>query len=165
MIRTTIKEDQITLGIGALAESLADLTPVMQEIGEFLVASTKDRFQAGVSPDGSAWTPKSPTTIKAAARRGVRLDPRPLFGETGMLSSQIGMVAGPNSVEVGSNMIYSAVMQFGAGKGAFGADKAGHPIPWGSIPARPFLGLSEADEQGIRDIVDEWLQSLTTPRP
>uniref|UniRef100_A4WS38 Phage virion morphogenesis protein n=1 Tax=Cereibacter sphaeroides (strain ATCC 17025 / ATH 2.4.3) TaxID=349102 RepID=A4WS38_CERS5 len=165
MIRVELKQDQVTVGLEALARQLDDLTPVMQEIGAFLVASTKERFQKGETPEGAKWAPKSPTTVAAYARRKVRLDPRPLFGETGMLSSQIAMFAGPASVEVGSNLVYAAVMQFGAGKGAFGADRAGHPIPWGTIPGRPFLGLSPADAQGIRDIVGEWLQTAATPEP
>jgi len=31
------------------------------------------------------------------------------------------------------------------------------PIPWGDIPARPFLGLSDEDRSGILDIVSEAL--------
>lgn len=31
------------------------------------------------------------------------------------------------------------------------------PNLWGDIPARPFLGLSPSDEQGILDIVEEFL--------
>lgn len=165
MIRIELKEDTVTPRLDALARHFGDLTPVMQEIGEFLVASTKDRFQKGVSPDGAKWAPKSNTTKKAYERRKETVDARPLFGPSGMLSSQIGMLAGPTSVEVGSNRIYAAVMQFGAPQGAFGAaigkDKRGrdhfHSIPWGDIPARPFLGISDEDRTGILKIVEEWL--------
>ncbi len=34
--------------------------------------------------------------------------------------------------------------------------KRGAPIPWGDIPARPFLGLSD-DEADVRDIVARYL--------
>lgn len=60
------------------------------------------------------------------------------------------------------------MMQFGAEQGAFGAifttDERGrdhsHLIPWGDIPARPFIGLSLADEASIHDIVAEFLQAI-----
>ena len=92
-------------------------------------------------------------------------DPRPLFGPSGMLASQIGMLAGPSSVEVGSSMVYAAVMHFGAGQGAFGADRLGHPIPWGNIPPRPFLGIADEDRAGLVEILEEWLMRAAGGQP
>ncbi len=57
-------------------------------------------------------------------------------------------------MEIGSPSIYAGTHQFGAAKGAFGSTSKGAPIPWGDIPARPFLGLSDADEADIRDLID-----------
>jgi len=67
---------------------------------------------------------------------------------------------GPDFVELGTNKIYSAVMQFGAAKGAFGTNARGGSIPWGNIPARPFLGISDQDRLNIAGIVEEWLQDI-----
>ena len=64
-----------------------------------------------------------------------------------------------SSVEIGSNMPYSAVMQFGAKRGAFGQSSNGSPIPWGDIPARPFLGISSQDELNIREAIAGWLEA------
>jgi phage gpG-like protein len=59
-------------------------------------------------------------------------------------------------------MIYAAVQQFGAAKGAFGRTSRGAPIPWGNIPARPFLGISAEDEPLMLEIVAEWFQAAAT---
>jgi len=58
---------------------------------------------------------------------------------------------------VGSVLEYAAVQQFGAKKGAFGRTRRGAPIPWGDIPPRPFLGLSDADRRSILDLIAEHL--------
>jgi phage virion morphogenesis protein len=162
MIRVTLESTRTEAVLERVARSLADPRPVMQDIGEVLVASTKKRFTEGKSPDGLPWAAKSEATLSAYAARGLRADPRPLFGPSGVLSSTIFAEVGPDgsSVEVGSNRIYAAVMQFGAAKGAFGTTAGGSSIPWGNIPARPFLGLSEADETEIVATVEDWLQMV-----
>lgn len=142
MITIEIKDDQITAALDGLVAQLGDMTKIMQDIGELLMTSTKDRFPKGEAPDGSTWAAKSPVTSGS--------DRRPLFGPSGMLSSQIFYEAGTDSVEVGSNMVYAAMMQFGGSKEAF-------PHLWGDIPARPFLGISEDDRTGILETVEEWL--------
>lgn len=142
----------------ALQDRLTDLRPVMQDLGRELTTATKVRFPTGKAPDGSAWAPKSPVTLERyGSRKSNRIDPRPLFGPTGMLSSQIHYNAQSDGVIWGSNLIYAAVMQFGAARGAFGNAANGIPIPWGNIPARPFIGLSDDDRGQIVAILDEWL--------
>ncbi len=160
MITIELKDAEVSRMLARLAASMSDLTPVMQEIGEQLVFETGQRFNQGVSPEGAAWAPKAETTLEAYSRRGDKVDFRPLFGPSGRLHSTIDYRAGADFVEVGSGAIYAAVMQFGAAKGAFGADSAGHPIPWGTIPARPFIGLSEIDRGNIIATVNEWIERL-----
>lgn len=160
MVSIKINEDEITAVLDRLQKHLTDMTPVMTELGEILVDSTKQRFTEGVSPTGAKWAPKSQTTIDSYAARGDRIDFRPLFGPTGRLSSEITYQATDSSVEIGSALIQAAVMHFGAGKGAFGADAAGHSIPWGNIPARPFIGLSDQDRSNIKATVYEWLDGV-----
>lgn len=144
MIRIELKEDEISGALEALVLRLGDMTPVMQEIGELLMTSTKDRFDEGNAPDGQVWTAKSPGT---AGR-----DRRPLFGPSGRLSTQIFYEAGPDQVKVGSNQVYAAMMQFGG-------LKAQYPHLGGDIPARPFLGVSQEDRTGILATVAEWLET------
>lgn len=159
-----IKEDEITGALQRLSASLSDLTPVMQEIGEIMVDSTKQRFPQGIAPDGSRWARKSQTTLnRYGARSSNRIDIRPLFGPSGALSSQIFYEVAPDSVSWGSPMIYAATQQFGAAQGAFGRTSRNGPIPWGNIPARPFLGVSAEDQANILDAISEALTRSATP--
>lgn len=145
MAETSIEFDisQAETFLKEVASRVTDMTPVMDAIGEVLVASTKRRFQEGVGPDGSAWAPNSPTTL--ARKRSTK----PLWGETLQLKEEVSAQPRPDGVSWGSNLIYAAVQQMGAGKGVFGSMANGSPIPWGNIPARPFLGVSEEDTQAI----------------
>ncbi|GHT81188.1 hypothetical protein AGMMS49960_20300 [Betaproteobacteria bacterium] len=72
---------------------------------------------------------------------------------TDTLSESITWRPVPGGVEIGSDQKYAGTQQFGASKGQFGNDKFGRPIPWGDIPARPFLGLSAQDETEVMDII------------
>ncbi|MGC9368702.1 MAG: phage virion morphogenesis protein [Paracoccaceae bacterium] len=161
MITIELNDAQISAMLDRVAHGLTDMTPLMQEFGEFLVESTKQRFKDGTDPEGNAWAPKSETTIEQYERRGDTVDFRPLFGPTGRLSSEISYEADADGVRWGSNLIYSAVMQFGAGKGEFGSMANGSPIPWGDIPARPFLGVSADDRMALIDTGEEWLEDIT----
>jgi phage virion morphogenesis protein len=150
----------------ALDAALTDMTPVMNDLGEYLTTSTKDRFKAGTAPDGTKWAPKSQTTLnRYGARKSNRVDLRPLFGPTGLLSQQIFHEASAVDVSWGSNLIYSAVMQFGAAKGAFGTMANGASIPWGNIPARPFIGVSADDQANIIATLEDWLSGAVDQTP
>lgn len=177
MYTVDMKSEAVSKALERLAAGLDDTTPVMQDIGEYLVQKTKERFPAGKAPDGSAWAAKSKVTIARYLAQGDKADPRPLFGPSGQLSSTIHYEAGRSQVRIGSALIYAAIMQFGAGQGEFGA-QAGRTkpsakrkksqdyffqIPWGNIPARPFLGLAESDGKDIVEIVEEYLTGLVTP--
>lgn len=159
MAEVVIQNDEISGALARLSAALSDLTPVMQEIGEILVDSTKRRFPQGVSPDGVRWAAKSPATMQAYRRRGDRVDVRPLFGPSGALSSQIFYEVTPDSVRWGSPRIYATTQQFGAAQGAFGRTSRNGPIPWGNIPARPFLGISAEDQVNILDAITDVLTS------
>ncbi|NTT86914.1 phage virion morphogenesis protein [Tabrizicola fusiformis] len=158
MFTVELKDQAVTAALMRAYAEMEDATPLMQDIGELLTESTKQRFLNGRAADGTVWAPNSASTL---ARKK---DPRPLFGETRSLSSQIFSEAGRDQVEVGSNRIQAATMQFGAAKGAFGTMANGSPIPWGTIPARPFLGISAEDRDGILEAIAAWMSgALTAP--
>lgn len=151
MYTIELKADAVTGGLNRAAAALDDMTALMQDIGEILVASTKARFPLGEAPDGSKWAANSPVTL--ARKTGSR----PLFGATGLLSSQIFHEAGSSQVEVGSNLVQAAMMQFGGTKAQF-------PHLWGDIPARPFLGISAEDEENILGAIGDYLaEAMTGP--
>ena len=164
MADVVITKDEITEALTRLSAALSDMTPAFQEIGEIVTDSTKQRFTQGIAPDGSRWAPKSPVTLaKYGARSSNRIDVRPLFGPSGALSSQIFYEASADGLQWGSPMIYAGTQQFGAGQGAFGRTSRGGPIPWGNIPARPFLGVSPEDGTNITEALAEWLERAAAP--
>ena len=144
MITIKLDDSKIQAGIDRLQDELGDMTTFMEDLGEILVASTKARFAEGKAPDGTAWAPNSPVTLARKA------DSRPLFGNSGMLNSQIYALPGADSVQIASNLDYAAMMHFGGTKSVY--DNL-----WGDIPARPFFGLSDEDKENIMGEINHWL--------
>jgi phage virion morphogenesis protein len=165
MITVQINEDEITQALDRVARALTDMTPLMQDIGELMLDSTRENFKDGTDPDGTPWAPKSAATLDAYRRRGDGQPTRPLIGPTRTLSTTINAEPSADRVAWGSNVIQAAVMQFGAQAGEFGArigrDKNGRDfmmsIPWGDIPARPYLGVGQTDIDAIVATVEEYL--------
>lgn len=153
-----------------------DPEPVLRQIGEHLVDSTKQRFRTGKGPDGTPWPQNTETTLAgiltkykgsrtktgrlSAAGRRRKSNKKPLIGETRSLSTTINYQINGGRLAVGSPMEYAAVQQFGAQRGEFGNNALGLPIPWGTIPPRPFLGLSPADRNEIGQIFADHLRRL-----
>jgi phage gpG-like protein len=154
-----------------------DMRPVLLEIGEDMAESTKQRFSTATGPDGSAWAPNSALTLaryssmfarkkdgeltkRSAAKLAAK---KPGTGETRALGTTINyQLQGDESVGVGSPMIYASTFHYGAKSGEFGfgvyATRNGSfPIPWGDIPARPFLGASDDDKDNIVHLVKNYL--------
>ena len=91
-------------------------------------------------------------------RREGRRNAEKVLTEIGDLRGpRLVMQAGRDRVEVGSPLVYAGTPQFGAERGAFGLAPNGAPIPWGDIPARPFLGVSGEDGREIVALVNEHL--------
>lgn len=159
MLRIDQNLDPLIAALTRASDRLGDLTDVMDDIGNEMLESTLDNFRKQESPDGNPWAAKSQATLDHYARTRSTYDLRPLHLD-GSLSSDISVARGPDFVEWGSSAIQAAVMQFGATKGEFGNAANGSPIPWGDIPARPFLGIGPEDETAILATIEEWLSGL-----
>lgn len=180
MIKIEINDSELQ-ALFERVRKLSDPKPLLSEIGEYGVRSTKQRFAAGRGPDGKPWAPNTQATIlkilgrrsgesvrrpgeKASSpyqrkdgrlnSRGAALvaNKRPLIGESKRLSSEINYQLTTGGVEIGSSLEYASVQQFGAKAGSFRAR-----IPWGDIPARPFIGLSDADMEQVKGILRRYL--------
>ncbi len=154
MIQIEIDTSEVRGAIRRAIETLEDMTPIYTDIGEYLIEAHRQRFIKGVDPDGKPWAPKSAVTLERYRRRGYGFLGQPLIGPSKSLSRMILRFVSKDGVVIGSNMIYAAVMQEGAAKGAFGKTSRGAPIPFGTIPARRWLGLSSEDKAKIVKIVD-----------
>lgn len=151
MISIEINDAATIAVLNRAAAQFDNMLPLYTDIGEILVNSTKGRFAKGESPEGVKWAPKSPATMERyGARKSNRVDSRPLFGPSGMLSSQIFSEPEADQVAVGSARVYAAMMQKGGTKAQF-------PHLWGNIPARPYLGLSTEDVRDIVEHTEDWL--------
>ncbi len=165
MYSIEINDAEVSRLFARLAHRLTDMTEVMDEIGMSWVHSTKVRVEAGLTPEGSSFAPRSPVTLARYLKEGGNFG-LPL-NRSGEMRQGIFHAAGPDYVEIGSNAPQAAVMQFGAKKGAFGTYEGKGfggstptiSIPWGDIPARPFLGFSEQDRVNTSEILVEWLES------
>jgi phage virion morphogenesis protein len=151
--------DQALDQLGRAADQLANPRPLWEEVGASLVASTQRRFETGVGPDGSPWPP----SIRALAVGGKTLV------DTARLMQSITFNASESGVEVGTNVLYAAIHQFGGTINAktpaglrFQVHGASGKKEWRNkqsvkIPARPFIGLDDRDETEISTIAAAWL--------
>ncbi len=151
-----VSSEAVERAITELLNKGEDLTAPMKSIGEEMINRTQQRFRDKEAPDGTPWAPNSPVT---EARKG---HGRVLEGESNELARLFSYSASSDGVEWGSLMVYAAMMNFGAKRGEFGEGryktKAGtFPIPWGNIPGREFVGLSDDDEDEVLAILADHL--------
>jgi len=140
---------------GLRALSGWQIAELAYNVGALLESSTRERIATEkTSPEGAPWAPWS--EHYAATRHGGQ---SLLMGGGGLLDSIANVSRGSEAI-VGSNLVYAAVHQSGAGKGAFGTTSRGTPIPWGDIPARPYLGISGDDRRAIDELVEGELREL-----
>jgi len=164
----------------ALVERGQNQQPLLKEIGEDQAEETKQRFATATDPDGNAWAPNKELTLahysalfarkkddsltkrsaqKLAGKKPGTGETKPGTGETRMLGTTINyQVNGDDAVGIGSPMVYAGTFHYGAKSGEFGfgiyATRNGSfPIPWGNIPARRFLGLSQAGRENVVNLV------------
>lgn len=168
-IRIDVETASITDAINGLLSPTgkAGMARLYREVGELLVDSTRERFNTSQAPDGSSWPLNSPTTFDKFLAKKSRikgkdgrlnergknyvLSKRPLIDEGYHLPLSISMAIEDNALIVGSSAPDAAMQHFGGTKADF-------PHLWGDIPARPFLGISDADEEGILGAINRILR-------
>ena len=175
-ITITVDDAQARAMLARLGEPGTD--DLMPRLGEYLQASTQKRFKTQTAPDGTAWQPLQP---RYAKRKKYAKDK--ILTLRGYLRGGIHyQVTGDAEVQVGSNTKYAAIHQFGgaiekparqatvryrseagrvlfAGKKHQGATERQVTIPAHQVnmPARPYLGISAADDAEIRAIILDWV--------
>jgi len=163
MTQIEINDEVIAARLAEIGRRISDPSPLMADLAELLLVSTQDRLAKGIQPDGQPFAPRSPTTLKRYAKLGIPFGP-PLTAR-GDMARGIHAGSGPDYASVGSNAIQAAVMHFGAQKGQFGSVQGKGfggstptiPLPWGDIPARPFIGISDSDRSNILDELAEYV--------
>lgn len=118
----------------------AGLPDLLHALGGVVASQVHGRIrETKAAPDGTRWPLWSPR-YEATRHGGHGL----LMGEGDLDESIQHFLTGPDTVVIGSPLVYAATHQFGdEGRG---------------IPARPFLGYSARDERDLNEVIDEWLR-------
>ncbi len=169
-----IAPEKLFRGLEQLRRNLDKRDAMLDELGQVLAASTRQRFRTSTAPDGSKWKALNPKTLKRKKNKKILVESTELVGS-------IHHEVQGDTVTIGTNVKYAGVHQFGEtvqvparqgsskvgtkgkNKGRFmkASSKAKHaivktytvPAHERSFPARPFLGLSKSDEKQVVDIV------------
>jgi phage virion morphogenesis protein len=131
-----------------------NLAPVMRDIAVYGESATTNRFMiTQTGPDGQKWKPSRRVTD--AKGKGLTLV------DSGMLVKTISSGFSADYAEWGVNRVYAAIHQFGGvirpKKARALRFRAGgktifrHAV---TLPARPYLGLSDADRDEILTIIN-----------
>ena len=134
-----------------MVDQSQDLSPLMMSVSQTLAAETESNFAAQGRP---SWVPLLESTRASRAAKGTGTGK--MLQVTGRLASSITSAYTNNTAQVGTNVVYAAIHQFGGqtaphtivakyakalawpaagGKGF--AKSVNHP--GSKIPARPFL--------------------------
>ena len=162
--RVTIDYDDVAL-IASFERAVLTLehpSEMMDSIGAVLEAGVQQRFIDAAAPDGTPWVES--LRAQLGARGGKTLT------DTGRLQASITRVVSDSAVAVGTNVIYGAIHQFGGTIVPKTAKALAFTLANGdsvvtqkvTLPARPYLGVSDEDRAGIADVVTRHLREALT---
>jgi phage virion morphogenesis protein len=146
--------------IDHVARATEHAAPLMKRIGAVLEASARKRFRSQTAPDGSTWRP----SIRVQRSGGTTLI------DKGHLRDSITHDADDRHAVIGSNLIYAAIHQTGGVIRAKSGGVLTFNIPgvgWRrvssvTIPARPYLGVSEEDRVELNAQTDRYIAQAAT---
>jgi phage gpG-like protein len=179
LMRVELTDQDVALAeLGDLISRTGNPTPLFENIGLSLVTSTQHRFDTGTGVDGSPWPP----SLRVIARGGKTLV------LSGRLYRSVSFQASATGVEIGTNVIYAAIHQFGGSinqsarnqtlhfktnkrtgqqrfskaKGATHSKEVTIDARAVQMPARPFIGLDDDDDRAILRIGESYLAGSGT---
>lgn len=124
------------------------LALLLSDIGEYMLGATRDRAAQQIGPDGAPWAALSPryAAHKSKVRPGVPI----LRFDNHMIGDQLSHQLDENNTAllVGTNAIQGAAQHFG--------------YPERKLPARPWLGVSDADADEILQLTQDHLDAALT---
>ncbi|MEW5969613.1 MAG: phage virion morphogenesis protein [Pseudomonadota bacterium] len=130
-----IVDTELRTRLTRVAEAMQDTTPLGHAIANSLLAVTEDNFDNEGRP---AWAGLRPVTLE-------RRKAGKILSQSTQLRNSVVPHVERDSVTIGTNDPKAPTHQFGAKQGQYGKSARNGPLPWGDIPARPFLPM---DEQG-----------------
>ena len=128
-----------------LAQKGENLRPLMKNIAGIFASATEENFKNEGRPD--KWTELSEATKKQRTKQ--KKWPGQILQVSGQLASSISTQYDDDSAVIGSNLDYAAIHQLG---GQAGKNKKV------TIPARPYLKLTDDDFNEILDATEQYLK-------
>lgn len=127
-----LKDERLQGAFNRLVRLGRDLRPVWQDFGETLIQPHQNAWEAGRSPEGDAWAPLSPATLKRKKTE------RMLYEEGDMLR---GLVVAPSATELswGLEDEKSPWHHFGTRR----------------MPARPLVGMPPEGQRNLADLLED----------
>lgn len=178
-VSVTVHTDAALARLDALDAALANPADLLARVGEYLTASTRARFKTMTGPDGRRWRPLEPNYAKSK-----KYNRDKILTLRGFLRNSIHWQAdGRDAVQIGTNLVYGAIHQHGGiirqaaqsrrqgfvqvkNRTLFAKRKSKRAVTekWVLRPAyqikmwaRPYLGVSDADERELQRITQDWL--------
>lgn len=124
--------------LAKLYQQTGDLREPLADIGEGLLLSHRDRWDAQENPEGEPWAPLSE---KYRARKPRHADEILRLNDD--LRDTLDYQVDPQALYFGTPMVYGAAHQFGR--------------PEINLPERRVLGLSEGDKQSVLETLEGYL--------
>lgn len=138
-----------------------DKRSVLDGLGGAWLSSTLERFGSGIAPGGTPWKP---------SQRARQVGGQTLVEHGTLRDSNTYQVVGDDTVEVGTNVEYATAHQFGVTiKPKSSGGRLRFKLPNGqwvssksvTLPARPFLGVDDADYVNFAEILRDHIALRT----
>lgn len=161
-IKVTVDSSRLQTALQTLADTDGSLMQAcLKNIGGLVVKQTRARFETETGPDGRKW-PALNTEYAKGKKQGSKI-----LTASGQLRMSIVWQLRGNTLEVGTNKVYGAIHQFGgkivprsASALRFKLDGRWVTAKSVKIPARPFLGVSPANERPILDVIADHIDRV-----
>jgi phage virion morphogenesis protein len=181
-LKIEIDDKKVRALLRGLERRLDNMKPVYSLIGEIVQESIERNFEEEGRP--KKWADLSEQRKAAREKKG-KWPGQILMvkGRSGGLFGSINYRASDDGVVIGTKKKYATTMHFGARKGAFGEHTANikshirkmvtgdgkkkevrvksHTrkinVPWGDIPARPFMMVQPDDWTEIREAIKDFI--------
>ena len=137
MIKISLNDTQAAQQLSNIARQLKQPRKLYGVLGETLKKIHAERFKQEVDPQGNNWQPLSAKTLAHKQKKGKSTK---ILRQDGYLSDRTAYNYNDKNVEFGSDAKYARLHQFGGKAGR------GKKV---TIPKRPWLGVSQNDEQKL----------------
>ena len=141
-IEIKIDNKKVEKALLEIAQKTSNLRPLMKNIAGIMADSTEENFKEEGRPKWKDLSEKTKT-----ARKKTGHYPGQILQVSGQLALSVTTQYDDTSAIIGSNKIYAAIQQLG---GQAGKNKKT------TIPARPYLRLTENDYHNILEVIEKY---------